>query len=183
MKITDTLSQDHRAIEQMLAAIEVMCKNMVTGRNINVKHLRIAMEWIRDFKGGWHLTREETILFPALASAGVKQHCTIGEILDEHKREREQFVYMAKATAGLRVASSDANKTFCRYSKEYIDLIHAHIQQEEEELYPLADELLDESKQKEAWLACQKFEEKMGNQWLTSMMDTLEQLSAAYSIK
>ncbi|GMR00209.1 MAG: hypothetical protein BMS9Abin18_1047 [Zetaproteobacteria bacterium] len=183
MKITDTLSQDHRAIEQMLAAIEVMCKNMAMGRNINVEHLRNAMEWIRDFKGGWHLTREETILFPALASAGVKQHCTIGEILDEHKREREQFVYMAKAAAGLRVASSDANTTFCRYSKEYIDLIHTHIQQEEEELYPFADKLLDESKQKEIRLACQKLEEKMGKQWLTSMMDTLKQLSAAYPSK
>jgi len=178
VQITDTLSQDHRAIEQMLAAIEVMCKNMAAGRNINVDHLRIAMEWIRDFKGGWHLTREETILFPALASAGEKQHCTIGKILDEHKREREQFMYMAKAAAGLRVARSDANKAFCRYSKEYIDLIRAHIHREEEELYPLADKLLDESKQNEIRLACQKFEEKMGAQWLARMMDTLKQLSA-----
>jgi len=180
VKIIDTLLQDHRAIEQMLGAVGVMCANMAAGRNINVEHLRIAMEWIRDFKGDWHLTREETILFPALISAGEKQHCTIGEILDEHKREREQFVYMAKAAAGLRVACSDGNKTFCRYTNEYIDLIRAHIRREEEELYPLADKLLDESKQKEIRLACQKLEEQMGKQWLARMMDILKQLSAAY---
>jgi len=46
------------------------------------------------------------MLFPALMSAGAKQHCTIGGILDEHKREREQFMYMAKAAANLRVAHS-----------------------------------------------------------------------------
>jgi len=183
VKITDTLLQDHRAIEQMLAAIEVMCKNMAAGRDINVEHLRIAMEWIRDFKGGWHLTREENILFPALANAGAKQHCTIGEILVEHKREREQFMYMAKAAANLRVARSDTNKAFCRYSKEYIDLIRAHIHREEDELYPLADKLLDESKQKEIRLACQKLEDKMGKQWLARMMDILKQLSAAYPDK
>jgi iron-sulfur cluster repair protein YtfE (RIC family) len=64
------------------------------------------VEWIRDFKGDWHLTREENILFPALMSAGTKQHCTIGDALDEHKREREQFMYMAPAAANLRAAHS-----------------------------------------------------------------------------
>jgi len=183
VKITDTLLQDHRAIEEMLGAIEVMCANMEAGRGINVEHLRTAMEWIRDFKGDWHLTREENMLFPALMSAGAKQHCTIGDILDEHKREREQFMYMAKAAANLRVARSDANKAFCRYAKEYIALIRTHIRQEEKELYPLADKLLDESKQKEIRLACQKLEEKMGKQWLPRMMDILNQLSAAYPSK
>jgi len=183
VKITDTLLQDHRAIEQMLGAIGVMCANMEAGRGINTEHLRIAMEWIRDFKGGWHLTREENILFPALINAGAKQHCTVGETLDEHKREREQFMYMAKAAANLRTERSDANKSFCRYSKEYINLIRVHISREEEELYPLADKLLDESKQKEIRLSCQKLEEKMGKQWLARMMDILQQLSAAYPDK
>jgi len=59
-------------------------------------------------------------------------------------------------------------------------LIRDHIHREEEELYPLADKLLDESKQKEIRLACQKLEEKMGKQWLSRMMDILKQLSAAY---
>jgi len=183
VKITDLLLQDHRAIKQMLGAVGVMCANMEAGRDINTEHLRIAMEWIRDFKGNWHLTREENILFPALANAGAKQPCTIGEILSEHKREREQFMHMAKAAAGLRTARSDANKTFCRYSKEYIDLIRTHIRQEEKELYPLADKLLDEGKQKEILRVCQKLEEKMGKQWLASMMDTLKQLSVAYPSK
>jgi len=180
VKITDSLLQDHRAIEQMLSAVGSMCANMEAGRSINVEHLRIAMEWIRDFKGDWHLTREENILFPALTNAGAKQHCTIGEILDEHKREREQFMCMAKAAAGLRMDRSGANKAFCRYSKEYIDLIRDHIQREEKELYPLVDQLLDESKQPEIWHACQKLEENTGKQWLTGMMDILKQLSAAY---
>jgi len=183
VKITDSLLQDHRAIEQMLGTIGVMCANMETGRGINTEHLRIAMEWIRDFKGDWHLTREENILFPALTNAGAKPHCTIGDILDEHKREREQFMYMAKAAAGLHGTRPDANKTFCRYSKEYIDLIRTHIRQEEKELYPLANKLLDESKQKDIRLACQKLEEKMGKQWLARMMDILKQLSAAYPSK
>jgi len=183
VKITDTLLQDHRAIEQMLDAIGIMCANMAAGRSINVEHLHIAMEWIRDFKGDWHLTREENMLFPALVTAGAKQHCTIGEVLVEHKREREQFMYMTKAAANLRTAHSDANKAFCRYSKEYIDLIRAHIHREEEELYPLADKLLDESTQKEIRLACQKLEEKMGKQWLARMMGILKQLSAAYPNK
>jgi hypothetical protein len=47
----------------------------------------------------------------------------------------------------------------------------------------LADKLLDENKQKEIRLTCQKLEEKMGKQWLESMMDTLKQLSAAYPSK
>jgi len=142
------------------------------------------MEWIREFVGGWHLNKEEDLLFPTLASASAPDvKNIIDTFLSEHRRERRLFAKMAYAAANLHSNKEDAAKLFSIAARKYISELSAHIQKEDEQFYPLVNNQLHEHSHASLLEAHQKLEEKMGKQWLESMMATLKELSAVYPSK
>ncbi len=103
MKITENLMLDHRAMEEMLAILDSMCQHMDAGNAVDAEHLHAAVKWLHEFIGGWHLAREEAILFPVLAKPGLHRHdSTIESMLHVHKRERHLLAKVARASSRVR---------------------------------------------------------------------------------
>jgi len=74
-----------------------------------------------------------------------------------------------------------ADEAFCHSARACIKLVTAHIEEEESEFYPAADQLLGEREQHELRNICRKLEEEMDRQGFDRMMATLKQLKAVYS--
>jgi len=181
VKITEGLMLDHRAIEEMLAILDSMCQRMDAGNAVDAEHLHAAVQWLHEFIGGWHLDREEAILFPALAKSVLHpSDSTIEAMLHAHRRERHLLAEMARASSRVQRGKDGADEGFCDSAKACIKLITAHIQQEESEFYPAAEQLLDEREHHEFRHTCRRLEEEMDRQGFDRMMATLRRLKIAY---
>ncbi len=182
MGIIESLMQDHRHIKRMLGILEAMCLRIRTGDSPDPGHLNAAVKWIHAFVDGWHLNREEILLFPLLAKSHV-QDDPIASMLGIHKRERRLVAEMARATSRARCGRDGAHEAFCMAAMAYIKLISEHIRKEEDEYYRQAKSVLDGRKRKELRMAWRNLEKEIGGQRYEKMMATLRWLSAVYPQK
>jgi len=73
-----------------------------------------------------------------------------------------------------------ADEAFCHSARACIKLVTAHIQEEESEFYPAAEQLLGEREHHELRNTCRRLEEEMDRQGFDRMMATLRRLKVAY---
>jgi hemerythrin-like domain-containing protein len=127
---TEILRDEHRII---LHALEVL--ERATERAPGDGWWVDTIAWLRAFADDNHHAKEETALFPAMVKAGVpSEGGPIAVMLAEHEEGRRLIRAMEASTGAARV-------TACR---AYVSLLRAHIDKENEILFPLADAVLDE---------------------------------------
>jgi len=94
-----------------------------------------TVAWLRTFADQSHHAKEETALFPAMVKAGVpSEGGPIAVMLEEHEEGRRLIRTLEASTGATRVMA-------CR---AYVSLLRAHIDKENEIVFPLADAVLDE---------------------------------------
>ncbi|MCZ7574067.1 MAG: hemerythrin domain-containing protein [Ardenticatenaceae bacterium] len=176
MQPTDTLKEEHRAIERMLQVLERVCGRVEDGEEINPDHLEGMLEFFKVFADKSHHGKEEALLFPAMAEAGVpvedgpiapflEEHVTGREyvqgmsqtvdryresVLDEHTVGREYVQGMSEAVAKYRSGGDhQVLSRFAEIANDYIALLTGHIEREDNMLFPIADAHLSEEQQEE----------------------------------
>lgn len=93
---------------------------------------------------------EEDHLFPALEQAGVpREGGPVGVMLLDHRKGREFIRGMNDALPGVQRGDGQAIARFVRNAREYGELLLTHIDKEDDILYPMADALLSEDKDRE----------------------------------
>jgi hemerythrin-like domain-containing protein len=127
--------------------------------------------WFGDVADRLHHGKEERALFPALVGAGVpNEGGPIGVMLEEHGEGRALVRRMA---AGGPVAPGAA--------RQFVRLLRHHIAKENDVLFPLADELLDEDAQRRVGRMCDAITADGGAEasivraeaWLTALATAL----------
>ncbi|HXU88364.1 MAG TPA: hemerythrin domain-containing protein [Methylomirabilota bacterium] len=94
-----------------------------------------TLAWLRAFADHSHHAKEETALFPAMVKAGVpSEGGPIAVMLEEHEEGRRLIRTMEATTGATREMA-------CR---AYVSLLRAHIDKENEIVFPLAEAVLDE---------------------------------------
>jgi len=97
-------------------------------------------------------------LFPALEQAGIgKSNGPIGVMLAEHEQGRRIMSAMREALAGEAIRTDQ----FVQLAQSYIGLLRAHINKENNILFPMGDQRLTEVKQKELLEKFERFEEEV----------------------
>jgi hemerythrin-like domain-containing protein len=130
---TDVLRDEHRVILRALELVE----RAIAPADGPVADLwwTDLVAWLRAFADENHHAKEEQALFPALVKAGVPvEGGPVGVMLDEHAQGRALVAAMAGARGAARVAAA----------RQYIALLRAHIDKENDVLFPLADAVVDE---------------------------------------
>ena len=74
MHPTDILSQEHRAIESMLDALETQIRQAKSGGPFPRLFCDDALDFFRNFADGCHHAKEENLLFPRMRERGVPQY-------------------------------------------------------------------------------------------------------------
>lgn len=164
MKATQQLKDEHEGITLMLKIMESISTNLQKGDVLNVVQYEKIIEFIKGFADKCHHGKEEDILFPALIEHGIQNEGgPVGVMLHEHQEGRNYIKELSGAFAEFKNGNKEVISNIIRYSMNYVHLLRAHIEKENNILFMMADRVLDESEQSEIAEAFEKLEvEKIG---------------------
>lgn len=132
---TEILREEHTLILRALDVLESAAGRLERGGGPGEDWWREVLGWLRAFADRNHHAKEERALFPAMIKAGVPgaPGGPIGVMLEEHVAGRALVATMESGAAARRAASA----------RDYVALLRAHIDKENEVLFPLADSALE----------------------------------------
>lgn len=137
--LTATLRDEHVLILQALDLLEAAAARDERGLPVPGGWWAELIGWFRAFADRNHHAKEERILFPAMAKAGVPAEGggPIAVMLEEHGEGRTLLQTMVEGEGRSRVVAG----------RRYVGLLRAHIDKENGILFPLADEVIDDAAQ------------------------------------
>lgn len=181
MKALNDLKEEHGGIKVMLEILGKISDRLDSGKDVDPEHLEQILEFLKVFVDKCHHAKEEDHLFPALVKAGIAQEGgPIGVMLHEHDAGRDFIRGMAGALPGIRKKDPAAVKRFIAGARGYTDLLLAHIDKEDNILYPIAEVRLPASADRDLAAAFDKVEEeRVGHgkhEEFHRMMDRLKEI-------
>lgn len=137
---TETLREEHAVILRALDVLESAARRQTGGAPVPDGWWEEIVHWLRTFADRNHHAKEETSLFPAMVKAGVpSEGGPIGVMLAEHVQGRALIQTIATGDAVRRAQAA----------RQYVQLLRAHIDKENNVLFVMADGVLDEQVLKE----------------------------------
>jgi hemerythrin-like domain-containing protein len=158
-----TLKHEHRVIEQGLRALEGICLRFSSGQQVPPEVLAQLLDFIQVFADRYHHGKEERILFPALQQQGLpREGSALGLILHQHEAERKMMADLMRDIEAYRAGIPDAYWPFVETSRQLIGTLTRHIEEEDQVLFKLAEEMLDETEKAALGAAFEQAEAELG---------------------
>ena len=143
MQATDILSQEHRVIERVFAALQSAAQKVESGGEIAPEFFIDAADFIRGFADGCHHHKEEGVLFKIMADKGLPvQGGPIGVMLREHELGRQYTRGMRSAAEQWQAGDASARQKVVENALGYVALLRQHIVKEDSILFPMADRVI-----------------------------------------
>ena len=125
-KATQVLSDEHRVIERVLAAMEKLTDKPAREA---LESWKQALDFIRHFADQCHHFKEEKVLFPALEEHGIpNQGGPIGMMLMEHEEGRAHVRAMFAALGRIEAKDETAQASLFERDRKSTRLNSSHIQ-------------------------------------------------------
>ncbi|MCW0482299.1 hemerythrin domain-containing protein [Gaoshiqia sediminis] len=141
--ITNELSKEHQYILKVIDAVMLECDRLVQGKDVDENFFQRVISFIQNYADGYHHVKEEDILFKAMLRNMVNTHCNpIPVMLHEHDAGREFVTGMKSA---LVLYDKEA---LIENARRYGNLLRDHIFKEDNVLYEMAEEALNDSEKK-----------------------------------
>ena len=149
MRWVDDLEAEHRAVGRMLKVLRAMAARLESGGKVTESDIAASLEFLKVFVDECHHAKEEKLLIPALAAAGVPVASGVVDlVIEEHAEGRHSVSEMRKHAAGMSMGDRGAAAAgFAAEAHGYSSLMERHIVREEAELYPRGEATLDEATQ------------------------------------
>jgi len=164
-KCVDMMMWEHELIVKVLAALQAMAEKLTAGEEVARQDVADFGRFFRDFADKCHHGKEEDRLFVKMVEAGFpKDSGPIGVMLAEHDAGRQEVRGLLAIGDRSGPLSETERAQVIGYAGEFVPLLYAHIQKENNILYPMAQntippeefELLDKS--------CEAFDLKIRGQ-------------------
>ena len=145
---TQLLMHEHSLILQALSAMERRIAALEAGAAPDRAFFEKAVEFLRTFADRSHHGKEEDILFKRMVedldfprNAG-----PVAVLTTEHERGREFIRRIAQAVAVLGQDPA-ASRQIIENGRGYIQLLRIHIEREDNVVFPMVDQFLDDADQ------------------------------------
>ena len=156
-KAIDDLRHEHEAILSALKILDRITAEIGKGSTPSKMDLSNFIGFLKEFADKCHHGKEEGMLFPALIAAGMPEKAgPIAVMLAEHAQGRDYIRQMDHATV-----SGPDYVTFAYAAQNYSRLLQEHIQKENNVLFPMAEDALDQSKLDQLLGSFEEHEEKV----------------------
>ncbi len=137
--VTQVLSEEHQNILKVLNIVLEECEQLTYGKKLDKKFFNEVIEFIKNYADGFHHVKEEDILFKTMLNSAEHMHCNpIPVMLNEHDAGRQYVKGMERALSQENVKALLENAT------GYCYLLQNHIYKEDNILYPMAEQGLDD---------------------------------------
>jgi hemerythrin-like domain-containing protein len=144
MKLTETLSSEHRVIEQAILALDAAADLIEGGGQVRPGFFQDAAGFIAGFADGYHHAKEERVLFDAMARHGMPTESgPIAVMLYEHDEGRRLTAGLRDAAQRLAAGDASASRVVADYARAYGELLRQHIFKEDNILFPMAARVID----------------------------------------
>lgn len=142
--VTQILSNEHQNILKVIDIMLDECDQIEKGKAVSTEFFRNVLHFIKHYADGYHHAKEETILFKVMLKNMEHMHCNpIPVMLMEHDAGREYV-------QGMEKALEDGNtEELLESTRGYGYLLQSHIQKEDNILYPMAEQVLDDHQKEE----------------------------------
>ena len=142
--ITRVLSEEHQHILKVIEIVLNECTQIENGKEPDKTFFNEVINFIKKYADGYHHAKEEGILFKAMLANMENMHCNpIPVMLHEHDTGRQYVKGMIEALA------CDNKQELIENAKGYCYLLQNHIYKEDNVLYPMAEQALDESQKQQ----------------------------------
>ena len=142
----ERLMQEHRLIEEVLAALRRFALGVPEARSGERERLGQFVDFLANFADREHHGKEEDVLFVAMVEAGMP-HDTgpIACMRHEHDDGRAHVAALRRAVEQDDAWSAEQRHAVARHAMDFVQLLAAHIQKEDQVLYPMARDRLSEA--------------------------------------
>ncbi|OPY08681.1 MAG: iron-sulfur cluster repair di-iron protein [Syntrophaceae bacterium PtaB.Bin095] len=157
-RASQDLMHEHDAILFSLKVLEEICNRVESRKDVLIKDIASLIEFLKLFADKCHHGKEEGFLFPALIEAGIPaEKGPIDVMLAEHTMGRNYIRQIQESATDKAFRTEEFGKS----ARGYISLMRAHIQKENNVLFPMGDAKLSDSKQRELIESFEKYEEEV----------------------
>ena len=145
MKATDILYEEHRIIIKVLECLQKIAAEAEANGKLNADSANQAIDFFRNFADGCHHAKEEDRLFIVMQENGIpREGGPIGVMLMEHDDGRRFVRGMSGAVVQASDGDEDAIEHFAENARDFIALLRGHIDKEDQVLFPMAGQVLNE---------------------------------------
>ncbi len=142
MNATDDLIHEHKIILAIMEAAEREARSIQTTGKVNTATLNKIVDFCQVFLDRCHHGKEEEYLFPLLEQRGVaRQGGPIGVMLHEHETGRQRLQAIAATLPPAGSGDQQAAVALADELMAYAALLRAHIDKENNVLFPMAERL------------------------------------------
>lgn len=176
---TQVLKDEHALILQALDALERKIAALEAGASPDRPYFEKVVQFLRTFADQCHHGKEENLLFKGMADRGFPVHGgPIAVMLHEHEIGRGFIRGIAEGASALG-SDPGAAKKIVESGRGYISLLRAHIDKENNILFPMADNVLTPEDQEHLGKEFERFEtEETGAGMHEAMLKLLDELNA-----
>lgn len=183
MKATDILYEEHRIIMKMLHCLQKMVEAAEQDGKLDAESARAAIHFFRNFADGCHHAKEEDRLFVVMEESGVpREGGPIGVMLTEHDSGRGFVNGMSDSVEKASQGDPEAIRTFGQYSRDLISLLQNHIAKEDQVLFPMADNVLEQETAESLLADFHRIEADAGGKRHVEFIEIARDLCARYGV-
>jgi hemerythrin-like domain-containing protein len=148
--VAEGLRQDHEDMRTMVAVLVELANRVDDGQVVPPEDLERILGYLDTFVNRCHHAKEETLLFPALEEAGIEHDGGPLEIMTaEHQLENNFLSSMTDAASRYAGGEQQAAHLIAQYARDYASLLSRDMEQEDQIIYPLAEQRLPAPRQDE----------------------------------
>ena len=143
--VTRVLIDEHHLILRMITLVEKHTAQMEEGNFRNWRFFLDAVDFIRNYADRFHHAKEEDVLFIELVKNGMPEKQSPIEAMHMEHDQGRMFVCSLEEAAEKALAGETGQlPVIAESTKGYAELLRAHIDKENNILYPLAERVLPE---------------------------------------
>ena len=164
-KCVELMVQEHEVILGVLASLQALAEKLRTGSEVARQDVADFGRFFRDFADKCHHGKEEDRLFVKMVQAGFAQDSgPIAVMLSEHEAGRQEVRGLLAIGAGSGPLSENERASVIEYVSQFVPLLYAHIQKENNVLYPMAQNTISPEEFAQLDQSCDAFDREIQGQ-------------------
>jgi hemerythrin-like domain-containing protein len=172
------MMREHELIVDVLASLQAMADRLADGGEVARQDLADFGRFFRDFADKCHHGKEEDRLFVKMVEAGFPQDSgPVAVMLSEHDAGRQEVRGLLAIGSGSGPLTEAERGRAIEHASQFVPLLYAHIQKENNILYPMAQNTISPQEFTALDRSCAAFDREIRGQ-----LDVIELKALAASL-